>query len=85
MERQTITQQEISDMTGIAQGYISEALHNVKTATRDKRLKQYDPTEALEAVLAFCERKKQAVADAAARKIAKWDNTIDDIKKRLEV
>ena len=83
--RTTITQHEISQQTGLAQNYVSEALCNTKPVKKNGGSLQYNPREALEAVLAYCERRKQIVLDAAARKTAKWDNTIDGIRKLLEV
>lgn len=91
----TITQQELSEATGLTQSSISEALRGIKPITLGqrsieqydvgRRIKQYDPKEALEAIIAYLERRRQAVLDATERKTAKLDSHIAAAKRLLEV
>lgn len=80
-----ITQQEIAEATGMPQAYISEALYSVKSVSKEGRTRQYDTKEALKAVLGFSEHRRQAVEEAAARKVAKWDSYIKKVEGLLEV
>ena len=79
----TVTQQELAEMTGIASCYVSEALHGMKPAL-PSRPAQYKTDEAAKAIIEFSNRRKQIVAEAAARKIAKWDSTIAAANRLLE-
>ena len=79
----TVTQQELAEITGIASCYVSEALRSMKVAL-PSRPAQYKTEEAAKAIIEFSNRRKKIVADAAARKIAKWDSTIAAANKLLE-
>lgn len=85
MKEQTITQQEISQLTGLPQSYVSDALHRISPDRKNGGMKRYDTKEAVEAILHYCESRKQIVAEAAQRKTAKWDSHIAAAKSILEV
>lgn len=84
MEKRIITQKEISEATGIPQSYVSGALHGIRPIPGHLGLKYYEAGEALEAIVAYCERRRQAVAEAMARKIGKWDRRIDAARGMAE-
>ena len=94
-KKRTITQQELSEATGMTQSAVSEALHSVKPITlgqrsieqygAGRRIKFYDQREALEAIVAYLERRRQVVIDATTRKTAKLDSHIAAAKRLLEV
>lgn len=85
MENQTITQQEISQMTGLPLPTVSEALFTAKPVSKNGRVLVYQTRDALAAIIQYSQRKRQIIIDAAARKTAKWENIIDALSKRLGV
>ena len=83
-----LTQSEISRATGVGVSTVSLALRDIKPVPQDGRGRynmHYNAQEALEAVIAFCENRRQTILAKAEAKAAKWSGYIDATRKLMDV